>query len=367
MRLHLPSIAVTAMVIGAALATLSDAATATRQTNGTSYTAQDLGTIDGYPVTSAYAVNNDGVVVGQGFDPATFQSRAIVYQSGQIRTIVDVEEGSSTANDINDAGQIAGYTWAQGTPAVAMLWDGDGATLIDTLGGDQSAALAINDKGQVVGVSAVEVGIFEQHAFLWDEEGLEDLGTLPGGTTSRATGINADGAIVGSSTVEEPDENGPPTQRAVLWQDGEAIDLGLIAGTFGEATDINASGQIVGLSTTDDGQIPFGPGTHAVLWQNEEIVDLGTLGEGETSAAEAINTSGVIVGSSMVVAGESSGQPGERHAFVWRNGVMTDLNDLIPANAGWVLEYAYDVNDEGVIVGVGTLNGEPRAFVLTPT
>jgi probable HAF family extracellular repeat protein len=355
------------MLLGVTLRTLSNEATASRQSGGTTYTIQDLGAIEGYPVTAAYAVNNEGIVVGQGTDPATSQSRAIVYEGGQIRAVVQSEDGSSAASDINDAGQIAGYVWDQRSTAVAMLWVGDKAILIDTLGGDQSTALAINESGQVVGASAIEAGSFEQHALLWDEEGLEDLGTLPGGTTSRATGINADGVIVGSSTIEGAVENGPPIQHPVLWLDREAIDLGLIGGTFGEATDINASGQIVGLSTTGDGQIPFGPGTHAVLWQDEQIIDLGTLAEGESSAAEAINASGVIVGSSMVVAGESSGQPGERHAFVWQNGVMTDLNDLISANAGWEIEYAYDVNDEGAIVGTGILNGEPRAFILTPS
>jgi hypothetical protein len=42
------------------------------------------------------------------------------------------------------------------------------------------------------------------------------------------------------------------------------------------------------------------------------------------------------------------------------------LNDLIPPSSGWVLEYAYDVNDFGQIVGAGSLDGQPRGFLLTP-
>jgi len=68
----------------------------------------------------------------------------------------------------------------------------------------------------------------------------------------------------------------------------------------------------------------------------------------------------------MVAAAESSGQPGESHAFVWHDGQPADLNDLIPIGAGWVLEYAFDVSDDGLIVGTGTLGGEPHAFLLTP-
>src|SRR5215211_4139557 len=113
MRSRLVRLAVTAAVIGAAFAAHKDAASATRQTGKTSYTVRDLGGIEGFPVTSAYAVNNNGVVVGQGVDPATFQGRAVVYRDGTIRAIVNGENKASTANDINDAEQIAGYTWDQ--------------------------------------------------------------------------------------------------------------------------------------------------------------------------------------------------------------------------------------------------------------
>jgi probable HAF family extracellular repeat protein len=45
---------------------------------------------------------------------------------------------------------------------------------------------------------------------------------------------------------------------------------------------------------------------------------------------------------------------------------MQDLNKLIPAHSGWVLETAYSINDAGQIVGYGTLNKQQRAFLLTP-
>ena len=55
------------------------------------------------------------------------------------------------------------------------------------------------------------------------------------------------------------------------------------------------------------------------------------------------------------------------HAFQWQNGTMTDLNDLLPSGSGWVLNWAYALNNGGVIVGDGTFNGAPRAFRLTIT
>ena len=45
---------------------------------------------------------------------------------------------------------------------------------------------------------------------------------------------------------------------------------------------------------------------------------------------------------------------------------MLDLNNLIPANSGWLLQQATAINDQGQIVGYGTLNGQSEAFLLTP-
>ena len=75
--------------------------------------------------------------------------------------------------------------------------------------------------------------------------------------------------------------------------------------------------------------------------------------------AWAVNTSGDIVGQSP----NASGTP---HAFLWKGGVMQDLNDLVDPASGWVLAVAYGINDAGVIVGDGLLNGAVRGFRLTP-
>src|SRR5262249_3242041 len=56
------------------------------------------------------------------------------------------------------------------------------------------------------------------------------------------------------------------------------------------------------------------------------------------------------------------------HAFLHRNGVMVDLNDLIPAGSGWELIDAYSINDRGDIVGYGFRDGGfvAHAFRLSP-
>jgi hypothetical protein len=53
-------------------------------------------------------------------------------------------------------------------------------------------------------------------------------------------------------------------------------------------------------------------------------------------------------------------------ALQWQNGAWFDLNELIPAQSGWVLNDAVDINEQGQVVGNGKLNGVDRAFLLTP-
>lgn len=99
------------------------------------------------------------------------------------------------------------------------------------------------------------------------------------------------------------------------------------------------------------------------------MVDLGLLPGGYESFAYSINNNGQIVGSSEN--GESNGNPPghyparKRRAVLWQNGVITDLNTLIPADTGWELTEAKSINDAGQITGIGTLNGERRGFRIT--
>jgi probable HAF family extracellular repeat protein len=85
--------------------------------------------------------------------------------------------------------------------------------------------------------------------------------------------------------------------------------------------------------------------------------DLGTLG-GPVSAGRAINSHGVVVG-------EADTAGGERHAIIY-DTAMRDLNLLIPPGTGWVLNRAFGINDAGMITGWGTINGQERAYLLTP-
>jgi probable HAF family extracellular repeat protein len=174
---------------------------------------------------------------------------------------------------------------------------------------------------------------------------VEDLGTL-GGKNSYAHSINNAGKAVGYSETSSGD------RHAVLWEKGKKIDLGTLGGVYSNANAINNAGKVVGYSGTSSGA------SHAVLWVKGKKIDLGTLGN-DHSVALSINNAGKVVGYSKTSSDNN-------HAVLWNNNSIKDLNNLIPPQSGWVLNFARDINDKGQIVGSGKINGQTHAFLLTP-
>jgi probable HAF family extracellular repeat protein len=208
--------------------------------------------------------------------------------------------------------------------------------------------MGTNASGQIVGRLANPTG--SVHAFLWSAgTGMSDLGPMPGMTDSFARGINDSGRVVGTSW-------NATDGRAFLWTSAAGFtDLGRLPGfIYALASAINASGQVVGEASNDAGPID------GFLWTPDgTMTDLGTLPGFLYLQPYAINASTAVVG-------EVSNNPASARAFIWQNGVVTDLNTLIPAESGWVLNIATGINDGGQITGTGTIGGARHAFLLTP-
>jgi probable HAF family extracellular repeat protein len=130
--------------------------------------------------------------------------------------------------------------------------------------------------------------------------------------------------------------------------------------TESEAYAINNSGQVVG-----DYLIADHTAFHAFLYSNGTFTDIGNANSRET-VAYSINEAGTIVGATWVVPDNSCRECQEYpHAFVYENGVMTDLNTLRPPGSAWVLAYAFAINNKGHVVGAGYIHGQLHAFLLS--
>ena len=322
-----------------------------------SYSVTDLGILPGATASFARGINNSGQVAGVSEavdDYDNVSDEAFLWDATNGMQGLGFLRGGhdSVASGINDSGQVVGTSDDFG-PFRAFLWDTvngmrDLRTLLDYT---SSEASGINNSGQVVGV-AFGGGINSPHAFLWDVvNGMQDLGTLPGYTSSSAYGINNSAQVVGESYTSVS-----ASGHAFLWDAVNGMqDLGTLPGDgVSRAFGINDSGQVVGDSLTDF----FGP-HHAFLWDAVNgMQDLGTLPGGNSSEAFGINNNGQVVG--LASTGSAF------HAFLWQNGTLSDLNDLIPPGSGWTLASAGAINSAGQIVGYGTVNGQTHAYLLTP-
>lgn len=334
------------------------------------YELTDLGTLGGR-YSDAYAVGEDGTVVGTAnVYPLGLRGHAFTWESGRMR---DLTAGSlyrhSVATAVNEKGQVAALAFNSSRRPFAFLWDKGKRRYLGGLPGFRySRALDISERGDVIGVaqeSARDSGSLRARAFLWRSGRMQDLGTL-GGPYSHALAINSQGHVVGKADLPRPGATDPIPTHA-FWHDGERMhDLGTLGGYYSLASDINGRSQIVGASQTGDGV------THAFLSdRGASLRDLGTLSGADGSVAYSVNEEGMVVGAAYV--GDSPAHARERRALLWlpvKDNPGTprpvDLNQTLPPGSGWVLETARGINSHGQIVGQGMVNGQRRAFLLTP-
>jgi probable HAF family extracellular repeat protein len=191
---------------------------------------------------------------------------------------------------------------------------------------------------------------------------MTQLPPLFGDVDGAATAINDKGQVVGISGICDQAVGRFSAKHAVLWEDGSPINLGNFDGgvAWNTPTALNNRGQVVGfanLAGTPSGA--FNP--VAFLWSKEHhIRKLLPIGTDSNSWAWGINGKAQVVGQSF---GAS-----DARAFLYEDGLMTDLNSLIQPNSSLYLLLANDINDRGEIVGyaMDTNTGSTVAFLAVP-
>src|SRR5687768_11222577 len=321
------------------------------------YTLIDLGSLGGGD-TQAFDLNDSAQVVGYS-RTASLQSRAFLWNDGQMANlgVVNADDYQSAAVDLNGLGHAVGTsTLKNGLPRAALWRNGSIIGLTPELPPYEgtSFAAAINDHGQIAGAIDDDGSLFYD-GILWANGSRTALGDLGGGHT-RPADINNAGQIVGPSNTSV--ELGQP--RAFLWQNGAMVDLGLLdaADEDSIANAINANGVIVGTSGRLDDNT--GVDYRAFVYEN------GAMRAIPVPSFEAygidLNDAGVVVGIMR-----TSGAGPAYHAWIFADGLVTNLNSLIPSGSGLHLAYANAINNNGEIAGVAfDAQGQAHGFLLTP-
>jgi probable HAF family extracellular repeat protein len=229
---------------------------------------RDLGTLPGGLNAAAGWVNDLGQVVGDSefgtsVDPINgfVDAHAALWSGRKIIDLGTLGGPASVANSINDFGAVTGFSQfdlivnpdvGSGIPSFhAFLFEHN--RMIDLhsaggLGGDESFGASINNRRQVIGTADL-AGNESEHAFLWQNGVMRDLGALPGDPDSSAQAINDTGTIVGWSG------DGEEIFKAAIWKDGIAVDLNSMIPADTDlqlllALGINLRGEIVGLGVS---------------------------------------------------------------------------------------------------------------------
>ncbi|MGB2665644.1 MAG: hypothetical protein WAK48_16705 [Candidatus Acidiferrum sp.] len=381
------------------------------------YTVIDLGPA-GSPFSQATFVIDNGLVTGVETAPDGTQ-HAVLWYRGQTTDISKPGLGGSNsgAGGANLFGQVIGGAetsntdtnnenfcgYGTGLQCLAFLWQNGVMVPLPTLGGTNSGYGQINNRGEVAGYAenstrdpdgcAVALNgtgpqVLDFEPVIWGPRPgeIRELHPLLGDTVGVAFSINDSDQAVGmsglcSNTVLPGPSAGP---HAVLWEkDGSVHDLGNLGGTSNPALlavgnaalSINNKGQVAGVSALPESKITGCPGVppnplcfpfHPFMWTREMgMRDLGVLAGDFVGAGLGINNKGEIVGPSFPAPGPSGASP---RAFLWRNGVMTDLNTLVSMDSPLYLLLADGINDAGQVVGFGfnTTTGEVHGFLATP-
>jgi hypothetical protein len=316
------------------------------------------------------AVNADGVVVGDAWFPGRTGMSGFRWEDGTMIELASGGAQSSYAYDINDRGVIVGSTF-NGSSSNGAVWTATrttstlSPTAFNISGRYGSAAFGINEAGTIAGTAgdistylSPFTGRTERH-----ENSFPALTTGGGWSRLPMPDVIADREVrIFAGDAVQVNDNGlimiggaNMGARPRLSSGGVAsAQYDLIPGNQG----FNDLGQMAGRTTGDPNSRPFS----ARVWDGAGYVDVGAAQP--RSRANAINNLGWVVGR----AGTEDWQAEYRqagNAWLWRpDAPPTPLLQLGPT--GWSYANALDVNDDGVIVGVGRHGTKEVGFMMTP-
>ncbi len=384
------------------------------------YTLIDLGTLpdataEGRRQSFAYSINDSNVVVGTSgvmpnFGTGSYTKHGYIAtfdSTTKVATMTDIGHlggNESAAFFVDSVGNVYGYssTAVLGSSR-GFVFDGlliqnlglpDGSTQLRALGKEQSG-LVVGYSDQDIDTNTTDTVVdYRLRAVVRNPSGdftFLDMLKVDGEAITKgisiARSINSAKQVVGYASPEISTNKLHP----VRWDfatSSAAIDLGTLGGGSAQANDINEAGLVVGLSQTT-GDIEVQPFVYDPS-QTTAMIGLGQLTAGMTfGEAYAINNNNEIVGTSVYIGGMRQRSHATYYKYVAGAGAgandnkLIDLNDYLSCSdlydeygqQKWELNEARDINNNGVIVGHGTVTrvnsdgtqyGEIHAFALVP-
>ena len=314
----------------------------TNDFDGTAIHINNLGQIAGNTDVAVPYPDGSGLLISP---TATFWNGTSA--SGKFLTTPSIDL-SSIVTDMNDSGQVVGYTYDNLSNYTPTLWENGQTKSLPFLANNDTFGLAegINNSGEIIGITGPDFGESITH---WNNNLVSTSIRNSGGENLS---INNIGQIAGTF------EFSPFIFEGGIWTEGSLTNIGTLGGTFANPSDINDKGIVVGNANTAAG------GYRAFIYDGDTITALRMIpdGNGGYTTANSINELGQVVG--------NSNSDGVKHATLWNGFEVYDLNDFLDADsksAGWVLTDALDINDHGWIVGTATnvQTDESHAFVLS--
>lgn len=336
-----------------------------------SYQISSIGVLAGGTYSEAYGINSRGQVAGIS-NVSNGQVRGIFY-NGSLQMLGPGLGGShARAYDVNDNGLVAGYRERYYSAAGIMrlqgvVWNpGVGVTTIANFGAaDQfeSIAYGVSNDGVAVGSASGQSGQTSMNPMMWTSGGgTVWIGTYTGLPSSNglSTGVSDNGVEICGYSFDANGINRPfrRSGNTTYQLSGFSPGAGVYVDTMPRA--INNNGLMVGNYKVD-----FNTNRAFRRTAGGSFISLGYLtgpggSDDDSSFAEGVNNNGDIVGFAEI------GNGNYRAILIPSGGSMIDLNTMLPANSGWVLQFAHDINDNGWICGTGIFNGAKRGFVMKP-
>lgn len=298
----------------------------------------DLGTLGGTNSAVEWPVkNNHGLVVG-------------------------ISE-TATPEPNGEAFSCSGFIPTNGHTCLPFLWQNGDLSPLPLLGGNNGFATEINNSGIAVGWAETSVAdpscvhpeqVLQFLAVQWGP-GRDEKRVLPplgDDSVSAATAINDAGEVVGISGSCDVAIGALSAKHALLWRHGQPVKLPTLGGKgWNTPMAINNRGVIAGFSDTPGDLVGkvLTANFQATLWTADGIVNLHTLPGDATAEATGINDRNQVIGTSFPP--PTSTNPSR--AFFWQDGKMYDLNSLVQPSAPLYLISTGDINERGVITGQG--------------